>query len=401
MSSSQAASRAVAPGRAVHAVWGSELSPFALKLRALLDYAGIPYRWLPAEGGRMENLRAARRVALAKRRCTAIRYPAMSELDEYPLVPFLIEEGGDVYYDSSALAHWIDDRHASASGPLFPEEPAQAFLARLIDEAFDEFGLYMVHHNRWVPSAATNDAGERLAGEFSKMLLPGMRGLFALRFSRRQTRRLPYLFSVAPPGLAAVRPGVPPPPAPNGFPETHRLLEEAWEAYLDGMETVLADQPYLLGERFTVADASAYGQLGMNLRDASTAERMRDRAPLTHAWLCAIRDARHAGSSGSLHLEGRLSRLVEIILRSFVPLMRQNQQAYREARQRGETLFNERAFDAGRALYDGTLLGKPFRSVVKSFQVQVWGELQAAWDALSSEERDQLAPFIVDGAAFG
>ena len=81
--------------------------------------------------------------------------------------------------------------------------------------------------------------------------------------------------------------------------------------------------------------------------------------------------------------------------------MRQNQQAYREARQRGETLFNERAFDAGHALYDGTLLGKPYRSVVKSFQVQVWSEIQAAWDALSSEERDQLAPFIGDGATFG
>jgi glutathione S-transferase len=364
MAPSQAASRAAAPGRAVHAIWGSELSPFALKLRALLDYAGIPYRWLPAEGGRLENLRALRRVARAKRSRTAIRYPAMSELDEYPLVPFLIEEGGDVYYDSSALARWIDDRYPPASGPLFPEEPAQAFLARLIDEAFDEFGLYMVHQ-------------------------------------RRQTRRLPYLFSVAPPELAAARPGVPAPPALEGFPETHRLLEEAWEAYLDGMEAVLADQPYLLGERFTVADASAYGQLGMNLSDPTAADRMRDRAPLTHTWLCAIRDAKHAGSSGSLHLEGRLQGLVEIILRSFVPLMRQNQQAYREARQRGETLFNEPAFDTGRALYDGTLLGKPFRSVVKSFQVQVWSEIQAAWDALSSEERDKLAPLIGDGVAFG
>jgi len=133
MAPSQAASRAAAPGRAVHAIWGSELSPFALKLRALLDCAGIPYRWLPAEGGRLENLRALRRVAGAKRTRTAIRYPAMSELDEYPLVPFLIEEGGEVYYDSSALARWIDDRYAPASGPLFPEEPAQAFLARLID----------------------------------------------------------------------------------------------------------------------------------------------------------------------------------------------------------------------------------------------------------------------------
>lgn len=401
MDSSQAASRAAAPRRAVHAIWGSELSPFALKLRALLDYAGIPYRWLPAEGGRLENLRALRRVSRAKQMRTAIRYPAMSELDEYPLVPFLVEKGGDVYYDSSALAHWIDDRHPPASGPLFPEEPAQAFLAQLIDEAFDEFGLYMVHHNRWVPSAATNDAGERLAREFSKLLLPGMRGRFARRFSRRQTRRLPYLFSVAPPGLVAVRPGVPAPPAPEGFPETHRLLEETWQAYLDGMEAVLADQPYLLGERFTVADASAYGQLGMNLRDASSAERMRDRAPLTHSWLCAIRDAKHARSSGALHLEGRLQGLVEIILSSFVPLMRQNEQAYQQARQRGETLFNEPAFDAGRALYDGTLLGKPFRSVVKSFQVQVWSEIRAAWDSLSREERDQLAPFVGDGAAFG
>jgi len=401
MGSSQAASRAAAPGRAVHAIWGSELSPFALKLRALFDYAGIPYRWLPAEGGRLENLRALRRVARAKRTRTAIRYPAMSELDEYPLVPFLIEEGGDVYYDSSALACWIDDRHLPASGPLFPEEPAQAFLAQLIDEAFDEFGLYMVHHNRWVPSAATNDAGERLAREFSRVLLPGMGGRFARRFSRRQTRRLPYLFSVAPPELAAVRPGVPAPPALEGFPETQRLLEEAWEAYLDGMEAVLGDQPYLLGERFTVADASVYGQLGMNLSDPTAADRMRARAPLPPTWLCAVRAARLAGSSGSLHLEGRLQGLVEIILRSFVPLMRQNQQAYREARQRGETLFNEPAFDTGRALYDGTLLGKPFRSVVKSFQVQVWSEIQAAWDALSSEERDKLAPLIGDGAAFG
>jgi hypothetical protein len=33
--------------------------------------------------------------------------------------------------------------------------------------------------------------------------------------------------------------------------------------------------------------------------------------------------------------------------------------------------------------------------------VQVWSEIQAAWDALSSEERDKLAPLIGDGAAFG
>jgi glutathione S-transferase len=146
-------------------LWGSELSPFTLKLRALCDAAGIPYRMLPEEGGRLENLRAATHIELAKRRRTVVRYPATSPLDEYPLVPFAIS-GGRVYYDSSALARWLDHLYPPESGPLVPGDPALAFATQLIDEAFDEFGLYMVHHARWVISATTNDAGRRLAREF-------------------------------------------------------------------------------------------------------------------------------------------------------------------------------------------------------------------------------------------
>ena len=101
------------------------------------------------------------RINRATRRRTALRYPQLSDLDEYPLVPFVVADRRQVSYDSSALAHWIDDQHRPRRGPLFPEEPALAFIAQLIDEAFDEFGLYMVHHNRWVVSAATNDAGDR------------------------------------------------------------------------------------------------------------------------------------------------------------------------------------------------------------------------------------------------
>ena len=72
------------------AIWGSELSPFTLKLRALCDAAGTACRMLPEEGGRLENYRALARIARAKRRRTAVRYPSLSELDEYPLVPFLL-----------------------------------------------------------------------------------------------------------------------------------------------------------------------------------------------------------------------------------------------------------------------------------------------------------------------
>jgi glutathione S-transferase len=373
-----------------YCIWGSELSPFSLKLRALCDFAELPYAWLPADGGRLQNYRVLWRISRAMRRRTAVRYPQLSELDEYPLVPFLVEGQRQVYFDSSALGRWIDGEHRARRGPLFPEEPALGFVAQLIDEAFDEFGLYMAHHNRWVVSATTNDAGARLAREFARVLPPGGGARFARRFARRQVRRLPYLFSVAPPGFAPELK----PPSREGFPETHTLLAEAWNAYLAGVEAVLVHQPYLLGARFTVADASAYGQLAMNLQDATAAEQIRTRAPTTYRWVCSIRDGQHVDGDDSLRLADELQPLLDVIGRTFVRLMRQNEMAYDVARDRGESVFNERAFDQGRALYDGELLGRPFRSVAKTFQVRVWREIKDAWHVLPPAAREQVAPLL-------
>ena len=374
-----------------YVVWGSELSPYTLKLRALLTAAAVPYRDLPAEGGRLENLRCNLLIERGKRRRAIERWPALDPLDEYPLVPFLVIDEQRVMYDSSALAAWLDHTQAPPRGPLIPDDPALGFVARLIDEAFDELGLYLVHHGRWVTSALTNDAGVRLAREFARVLPPGMQPVMARRFARRQVRRLPYLFSVAPPGFSV--PGLPPeltPPSREGFPPTHALLDELRGAVLDAVEGVLARQPYLLGERFTLADASVYGELGMNLKDPTAAEDMRRRAPTTFRWLCGIRDGAHATSTGPLVLADALRPLLELLDRSFAPLMAQNEAAYEAARAAGETRFNEWAFDHGRALYDGVLLGHPFRSVVKTFQVRAWRDLRAAWSALDAEARARV-----------
>ena len=104
-----------------YVIWGSELSPYTLKLRALLTAAAIPYRDLPAEGGRLENLRTIRLIERGKRRRTIERWPALDPLDEYPLVPFLVVDEQRVLYDSSALAAWIDRTQPPPRGPLVPE----------------------------------------------------------------------------------------------------------------------------------------------------------------------------------------------------------------------------------------------------------------------------------------
>lgn len=375
--------------------WGLEASPFLLKLEALLRFHEVPFRRLPAEGGWLQNLRTAARLERAKRAGRVLRHPRMDRaLDEYPAVPFFSEDGVTFQYDSSSLGHWLDQRAGDTRPPLYPVEPRLRFVALLIDEAFDEFGLYMVHHMRWVGAATDTTMGERTAGELARLATPLFAPVIRRRLPRRQVRRCPYLFSVAPAGYtAAVEPARVPPSRP-GFPPTHALLHEAWCAYLDAMEQLLAAQPFLLGERFTIADASAYGQLGMNLIDPSAVRELRARAPRTHRWLEAIRDGAHGGSEGATFLSDALEPLLAIVMSTFAPLMVQNERAWRAATERGETLFNEAAFDRGRALYDGELLGHPFRAVVKTFQVRVWREVRDAWRTLPDADRTALRDLL-------
>ena len=69
--------------------WGVWASPFQLKLQALADANGLPWRRLPAQGGRLENLAALTRITLESRGGNIPRFRGMDPaLDEYPSVPF-------------------------------------------------------------------------------------------------------------------------------------------------------------------------------------------------------------------------------------------------------------------------------------------------------------------------
>ena len=372
-------------------LWGLEASPYQLKMQSLLDFSGYQWERWPKQAGRLSALSMGLRLEVAKRRGTVQRFPMMSAaLDEYPSVPFYTENGRHFRYDSSSLAYQLDQDLEQHNGPLIPQNPRLAFVCQLIDEAFDEFGLYMVHHMRWVGSAQTTPMGEMTAREFRPLLPPGLMPFIARRLCRRQVSRCPYLFSVAPEGYDAGVDGDRTPPSRSGFPATHALLDEAWCSYLAAMEHLLANQPYLLGGRFTLADASAYGHLGMNLVDPQAIGRLQILAPRTFRWLSAIRDGKHSQVGGDLALTPSLEPLLHIISKTFLPLMQQNENAYESALVAGETVFNEAAFDRQRALFDGYLLGHPFRAVAKTFQVRVWRELKHSWKTLAVEDQGVL-----------
>jgi glutathione S-transferase len=141
-------------------IYGSELSPFTLKVISLFDYLEIPYRFLPEEGKFFENVRIMIRRQLLIKNLIPLTLPEMTELDEFPLVPFLFGPDGENMYDSTAIGLWLDEHNSRRLTAI--EDPALNFAIRLIDEYADEFGLYLVHHWRWKGSARENNAGKRL-----------------------------------------------------------------------------------------------------------------------------------------------------------------------------------------------------------------------------------------------
>ncbi len=364
-------------------------------MQALADYCECGWQRWPAEAS---SSWAARRqyigLMLATKRGRVRRFPTRDPLDEYPAVPYYRVDNGPWFFDSTGFAHHLDAMGQGNATPLIPPESALAFVAQLIDEAFDEFGLYLVHHMRWAGTRRTTTMPAVTVSEMRLLMPRFMQARLPYSLAARQSRRCPYLFSVAPEGFDLGISQAQTPPSLPGFPETHSLLNEAWRSYLVAMEAVLAKQPFLLGDRFTLADASAYGQLSMNLIDGAPAELLRELAPATYDWLCLIRDGRHRGSTGALYLSEHLQPLLKIISETFVPLMSQNCAAYERCRERGETLFNEAAFNRGKSLYDGELLGYPFRAVVKDFQVRVWRDLLHAWARLPQEVADVVQNYL-------
>ncbi len=376
--------------------WGVLASPFQLKMQAIADACRLEWRRFPAQANLAEAWMTLLRLRLDGQLGRIRRFGGFTPgLDEYPAVPYYRIDGGPFYYDSSDFAAHLASVEPRAAA-LIPDDPAMAFVVRLVDEAFDEWGLYMVHHNRWVTSARTNRMAADLVVEMGSLVPPFSREKMRRRMAARQTRRCAYLFSVAPAGDGTDLPPALRAPAREGFPPTHELLDASWRDYLAAMESVLVQQPYLLGGRFTLADASAYGQLAMNLPDGRAAELLEQLAPRTYAWLAHIRDGEHHRAQGSLELTEALRPLLDCIRETFVPLMRQNAAAFRPDAPR----TNEAAFDAGEQLYDGQLMGHPFRAVCKTFQVRVWRDLCRLWGQLDDGSRRRLAALRIDGDWF-
>lgn len=402
-------------------LYTSKLSPFGLKLACVLQTLKIDFEY-SYDISSIGLFHLIELTILLARLGLIKLANGPSSLGELPLVPYLITPSGNVWYDSTRISSCL-----LQNGQLGTEKLVDLsqipngitnpiailkFIAHFIEEFFDEIGLYMVHFERWTNREnhqTSSTPGEFLIFEelFNPKARPALSNLvpnslkmkMARFFDDRQTKRLAYLFSIAPNHTPSQRKGFRNPPSSGegnfaDFPETWTFLSTYFEKLLSCLEAIFSKRNSLLGY-WSIADASCFGQLNMNARqDIGTRRKIGRIAPNTLAWLDSIEKNTIQVTREVIEMDVLLSELnplMDLIIRLFSPIMNQNEQAYQKEICKDTRIFNEPAFDKMQSLYTGTVCGYPYKSVIKTFQVEIWRELRTQWfQDLNDDDRKRL-----------
>jgi glutathione S-transferase len=222
-------------------IFGSELSPYSVKVRSYFRYKGLPHEWIP-------------------------RSPAVqAEFQKYaklPLVPLVVTPDGVGIQDSTPIIEQLEARHPDPS--IVPADPTLAFLSALLEEYGDEWGNKWMFHYRWFYQPDTWATAERIA-----LQMMGARGTLAVAETRsavaeRMTGRLGFVGSSD---------------------KTRATIEGSFKRVLELLEAHLATRPYLLGGRPAMADFGLWAQLYEAATDPTPGAIMRASSPKVMAWV--------------------------------------------------------------------------------------------------------------------
>jgi glutathione S-transferase len=225
----------------MHRIFGSELSPYSVKVRSFFRYKNVAHEWI-------------------------LRSPAVqAEFQKYaklPLVPLVVTPGGEGVQDSTPI---LERFEAFAQQPsTVPADPALAFVSALLEEYGDEWGNKWMFHYRWRYQPDVWSTAERIAVQ-----MMGAQGTLAVAQARaavaeRMMGRLGFVGS-------------------ND--KTQPLIEASFERALALLDAHLAARPYLLGGRPAMADFGLWAQLYEAATDPTPGAIMRASAPHVTAWV--------------------------------------------------------------------------------------------------------------------
>ena len=322
-------------------VYGSKHSYYTGKLEAYLRYKEIPYRFQPMTMAYFNRI-----------------VPEKTGAQQMPAVEFA---DGRWATDSTPLILWLEEQHPDYA--VIPRDPAQAFVARLVEDYADEWLWRPAMHYRWSHFADRQLLGTQLVEElFHDVPAPG----FLKRWQIRRRQKTHFVD----------RDGV--------TPATRSHVERGYLHCLDLLQAVFAERPFLFGEIPTLADFGLYASMFRHFsQDPTPAEIMRLRAPAVFEWVARLWNAR-----GSRLQQD--NALVSGIPDDLLPLVTEM----------GETHLtnlaaNAEAWRKGETHYEVVIQGTHYADLpVSRYRAWCLEQLQADFEALATPMRETVQALL-------
>ncbi len=302
-------------------IFGSELSPYSVKVRSYFRYKNIAHEWL-------------------------LRSPAnQAEFQKYaklPLVPLVVTPEGEGVQDSTPII----ERFEKVSPVLTPDDHALGFLSALLEEYGDEWGNKWMFHYRWSYPADCWSTAERIA-----LQMAGAQGPLAVSQARsavaeRMSGRLGFVGSNA---------------------GTKPLIEASFKRVMAILDAHLASRPYLLGGRPALADFGLWGQFYEAATDPTPGALMRAASPNVLAWVQRMVSPKAEGpfEAWSALSAGLMPLLSEEVGALFLPW----------------SVANAAAIEKGEKSFDVTLAGAAWSQEPQKYHARSLAELRRKYTA--------------------
>ncbi len=228
---------------------GAFASPYSRKMRALLRYRRLPFRWV-LRGSRADLDTPAVPVALI------------------PVLVLPSPEGDAAMIDSTFQIRRLEADIAARA--VTPPDPALAFLDALIEDYADEWLTKAMFHYRWAYAADAAKAAHVLPCDMNLDLPPDQLARAAKAFGDRQIGRLGVVGSNA---------------------ATAPLIEASYRRLLGILDAHVQRMPFLFGQRPSAGDFGLFGQLSqLALFDPTPAALAAEVAPRVVAWVNHVDD---------------------------------------------------------------------------------------------------------------
>ena len=316
-----------------YTLYGALGSPYSQKIRALLRYRRLPFQWAD-EGAR-------RQAALG-----AVKAPVIPVL-EYP--------DGTFANDSTPLVYDLEARHSERG--VVPPDPAQAFIAHLLEDFADEWLTKAMFGYRWLEAVDQLQMSRWLAFDSMKGGGLAQSQQFAEMFRARQVGRMALVGCTA-----------------ENFP----LIEASTRAVLAALEAHVVNRFCLFGTRPSLAEFSIFGQLSQLGTDPTAQVMMRADYPYTYRWLAHVDDLSGTEGAWEPGFAPIVAELVRISAAVYAPFL----------------AANAAAAAAGAETFRMAAMGLSYEQGVFKYQLKCLADLRSRYAALDGPARAAVDPLL-------